>query len=154
MNNQQGNFVPSMLKVPFFDPYTLDVNIEQLKNGTYEIVAVIDFLNGSYTASPLSDKNYTGAFKIEIADEKNLKLNPTIEEIPRSKPTTDEFGGIPQDWVREKTTYRQRLILQDKMDFEVGGKVSFTIEPRCTFEEIPFMIKFKNGIMTIEPWGC
>ena len=36
--------------------------------------------------------------------------------------------------------------------FRVGDV--FTIEPKCTLEEVPFLIKQRSGVLTIEKWKC
>ena len=49
----------------------------------------------------------------------------------------------------ESTTYKHDLKVSSDQDFEVGGMVRFTIEPRCTFEGIPFMISSKDGKLSV-----
>lgn len=151
-------FTPNMLLLhPFtrdYAPYTLDLEIEQADNGDFYLVAIIDFIDGSYTASPLSNNDFTGLFHMEVAPDKNLMLDDEIIEIPKSVETTYTEGRSPANWVREKTTYKRKLHMKEMKDFESGGKITFTIEPSCTFEVIPFLIRYKNGVMSISTMGC
>jgi len=132
------------------EPYELVFEIERSEDNTYRLVATIDFRNGSYTASPLTDRDLSGLFRMEVAPSNHIRLDDAIEENPPSI----EIDNMPGKWIREKTTYKQILHISHDEDFQIGGKVTFTIEPRCTFEEIPFMIKYRSGVLTIEEWGC
>lgn len=152
------SFSPEMLLVntyaPAHAPYTLDIAIEQNDDDEYFLVATIDFTGDSYIASPLSDKDFKGAFKMEVAPDKNLMLDEQIIELRSSMKANLSHDKTPEDWVNVKTTYKQKLLMKEINDFKSGGKITFTIEPKCTFEVIPFMISYKNGFMTVEPAGC
>ena len=106
--------------------------------------------------SPHSTRDFTGRFTIELADYDNLTLGDDFIETPRSKEVIDphQFVNGPVNWVQEDTRYDYHLTLKSQEDFEVGGKIIFTIEPKCTLEEIPFLIKYKSGVLTIEKWMC
>jgi hypothetical protein len=151
-------FTPDMLLLhPFtrdYAPYTIDLEIEQDEEGSFYLVATIDFINGSYTASPLSNNDFTGLFHMEVAPDKNLVLDDEIIEIPRSVESIDPHERVPVNWVREKTIYKRKLHMKEMKDFKSGGNITFTIEPSCTFEVIPFMISYTNGMMAITPAGC
>ena len=136
------------------DPYELDFEIEKTEENVYKIVATIDFFDGAYVGSPLSDNGFTGLFTIDIAESEHVRLDDHIEESPRSIRMFNEREGVPVNIVNVKTTYKQVLHLSTDTDFDCGGKITFTIEPKCTFEQIPFMIKSRAGKLTIEPWGC
>ena len=41
-----------------------------------------------------------------------------------------------------------------KEDFDVRGTIQFTIEPRCTLEKIPVIIKRQEGTVKFEVFGC
>ncbi|MCF8463729.1 MAG: hypothetical protein K9G41_02735 [Flavobacteriales bacterium] len=131
--------------------YDLTLSIEDAGNGEYKLASVIDFHNGAYTASPLSNNNFTGAFKVTFHHNDNLTTDDSIEEIPRSVEKIDLFGNLVS-WVNEKTTYKKKLKLKSEQDFKVSGVVSFTIEPTCTFEEIPFDIFYINGELRVQQY--
>jgi hypothetical protein len=58
------------------------------------------------------------------------------------------------NWVDVDTRYEYPLTVSTAEDFEVKGMIRFTIEPRCTLEEIPFVITQRSGALSIQPWGC
>lgn len=159
-NGQSSNTTAEALKLDKLDtislletkdePYDLKLQIERSENGQYRLVATIDLFNGSYTASPLSNNDFTGLFTISLEDNEAMTLDEAIEETPRSVETLDPFENVPVNWVREKTTYKRILHIDTQDDFEVSGLVSFTIEPRCTFEKIPFTISYASGELTLQ----
>lgn len=138
-------------KVPFDHEYDLRLSIEDAGNGVYKLVSVIDFHNGAFTASPLTDKDLKGLFKITLHDNHNITMDDDFEEIPRSKEEIDQFGHLV-NWVKEKTTYTRTFKIDSKKDFKVSGIVSFTIEPTCTFEEIPFEIFYVTGELRVQQY--
>lgn len=123
--------------VPYNHEYDLSLFIENAGNNEYQLVAIIDFHNGAFTASPLSNNDLKGLFKIVLKANDKFTLDDSFEETPRSVAKIDQFGNLV-NWVSEKTTYKRALNLRPQNDFKVSGMVSFTIEPTCTFEEIPF----------------
>jgi hypothetical protein len=154
----QTEFGPNMLlRYPFTRataPYILDLAIEMDINENVYLVATIDFINGSYVASPFSNDDFKGKFRLETAPSELFAIDELIEEFPRSSETIDPENNSAVNWVREKTTYKRLIHLNTNTDFKLGGKATFTIEPSCTFEEIPFMISCKNGYLSVSPAGC
>lgn len=151
---QNSNLCRSILidsDVPFNHEYDLKLSIEDAGNGEYKLVSVIDFHNGAFTASPLTNKNLKGLFKITLNENDKVIMGNDFEEIPRSKEEIDQFGHLV-NWVREKTTYKRTFKINSKKDFKVSGMVSFTIEPTCTFEEIPFEIFNENGKLRVQKY--
>lgn len=152
MSAQNSELCRSILidsDVPFNHEYDLRLSIEDAGNGVYNLVSVIDFHNGAFTASPLSHKDLTGIFKIELRDNDKLTMDDSFEEIPRSAAKMDQFGNM-MNWVSERTTYKRTCRIHSQQDFKVSGMVSFTIEPTCTFEEIPFDIFYENGKLRVQ----
>ncbi|MEQ9187821.1 MAG: hypothetical protein RLP15_08800 [Cryomorphaceae bacterium] len=135
------------------DLYELELRIEQ-DGDAYYLVTTIDFFNGSYTASPLSNNDFTGLLTTSMDDNPQVRLDEAIDESPRSIQSVDLFSNDPVNWLKERATYRRVLHIEAKQDFDAGGKVTFTIEPRCTFEVIPFLIKNRGGSLSIEKWEC
>lgn len=136
------------------DLYSLEISLEQGEGEIYYLVTTIDFKKESYTASPLSNNDFKGLFNVELSSNPNIALDDAIEETPQSIETMDPYGNVPVNWVREKTTYRRQMKVLSQFDFDAGGKVSFTIEPRCTFEEFSLTIRKRNGVLTIESSEC
>lgn len=134
--------------------YELEFGVEKSSEGEYFLITTIELLNDSYVASPLSNNNFTGLFTFDLSINRNITVDDEIEETPRSIETIDPDEGVPVNWVREKTTYKRKLHISTTEDFDAGSKITFTIEPRCTFENIPLMIKQRNGVLTIQKWEC
>lgn len=152
----------SMYNSPFFDkeavidhPYELAFEVEKARD-QYTMITTMKLFGGSFYVSPHSKRDFKGKFTIEIADNENLKLGIDFIETPRSKEVIDPhpFVDGPVNWVKEDTKYEHQLTVLSKEDFDIGGKIFFTIEPKCTLEEIPVMFKYRSGVLTIEKWKC
>lgn len=136
-------------------PYLVNIEIEKDMAGDFYLVSTIDFVDSAYVASPFSSKNFTGKFKADFKENKHASLHETLTATPKPMPKFSKYGtNEVDDWIREKTTFRQRIVLSKDVDFEIEGRLSFTIEPRCSFELVPFIIAYKNGRMTVKPGGC
>jgi hypothetical protein len=136
---------------PYDHEYDLKLSVEDSGNNQYRLVSVIDFHNGAFTASPLSNNDFKGLFKIVFTENDKFTLDDSFQEIPRSVEKIDQFGNLV-NWVSERTTYKRTLTIKPQEDFKVSGLVSFTIEPTCTFEEIPFDIFYENGKLRIQQY--
>lgn len=135
--------------------YTLHFEIEQTDNKPLLVIS-IKLHNGSRFVSPYAKQDFKGKFYMDLGSYTNLDFEGGIIETPRS---VEEFDSHPYvnsmvNWVRVNTTYKQQLNIKSKEDFVVFGRVRFTIEPRCTLEEIPFGISYKNGKMTLIESKC
>jgi hypothetical protein len=143
-------------EVALNNPYELTFDIEKGKDGQYSIVANMKLYGGSFYVSPHSTTEFKGRFTVELAFYDHLAIGDDFVETPRSKEVIDPhpFVNGPVNWVQEDTRYEYPLIVNSQEDFDVGGKIYFTIEPKCTLEEIPFMIKYRSGVLSIEDWKC
>lgn len=143
---------PSLIK----EPYNLNLKIRKLQNNLYDLVIGMDLNDGAYYVSPNSKGDFKGIFTLILKNENNLKEISKLIETPL---TVEEFDPHPFvngniNWVRENTTYIQKLKRITTDEFQVFGLIQFTIEPRCTLEKIPFVINYKNGSMSIELNNC
>jgi len=136
--------------------YTLQFKIEKTENNKHNLVIDIKLHNGSHFISPNATRDFKGKFYMDLGSYKDLSFNGNIIEIPRSVEENDShpFTNGLVNWVRVNTTYTQPLNIQSEDDFEVFGRIRFTIEPRCTLEEIPFAISYKNGVMILIDPKC
>ena len=153
----------SMYESPLIDretainhPYDLAFELKKRTDGQYDLITDMKLFGGSFYVSPHSTVDFKGKFRIEVAPNGNLKMGDDFIEIPRSKEVIDPhpFVDGPVNWVQEDTRYEHRLTILSQEDFEIGGKIVFTIEPKCTLEEIPLIFKYKSGILTVEKWKC
>lgn len=153
----------SMYDLPLIDkevalnrPYELAYSVEKSGEGQYRMITTMKLFGGSFYVSPHSTGDFTGKFTIDIAPNEDLKMGADFEETPRSKEVFDphRFVNGPVNWVNEDTRYEHRLTVHSQEDFDIGGKIVFTIEPKCTLEEIPVMFKYRSGVLTIEAWKC
>ena len=100
--------------------YDLKLSIEDAGNNQYRLVSVIDFHNGAFTASPLSNNDFKGLFNIALKENDKVTMDDAFEEIPRSVEEIDWFGNFV-NWVRELTTYKRTLNIKSQEDFKVSG---------------------------------
>lgn len=133
-------------------PYLINIEIEKTVAGVYYLVSTIDFMDSSFVASPFSKKDFKGKFLANLVERKYVSLSEEVSSIPNLQSSI--YGTEAADWIRKKTTFKQRIILDKDVDFETEGQLSFTIEPRCTFEIIPFILSYKKGILKVMPGGC
>ena len=138
--------------------YTLKISIENTDNKNPILVIEMLLKNGAHFISPLEKKDYTGKFHFDFGSYKDLEFEGEVSESPRSVAkvlypnyTSKREGTL---WITENTIYKQALNLKTTNDFEVFGRVQFTIEPTCTFEETPFAISYKDGKFTFVDPKC
>ena len=112
--------------------------------------------DNAFFVSPNAKREFLGKFKFVIDDNDKFNQEGALLEAPLSK---EEFDPHPfvnghVNWVKENTTYKQQLQLTTEKDFEVMGFIQFTIEPRCTLEKIPIIIKYSNAKLKAEIFQC
>ncbi len=134
------------------EPYDIKLQIDKTGNNEYRLVVTMELNSGSFFVSPYSSDRFSGRFNISIEDNGKLELDSKFIETPRS---VEEYDPHPfvnglVNWVSVNTTYKHQLHVMSQNDFEVIGLVSFTIEPRCTFEKVPFIITYKSGELKIK----
>ncbi len=156
--NISYNVVPKLNSAPtvLLEPYSIVFTIEESDAKDLNLVVSLRLFGGSHFVSPHSSDRFSGRFTISINDNEHLTLDDKFIETPRS---IEKFDSHPfvnglVNWVSVNTNYKHPLHIKIKEDFEVKGMVSFTIEPRCTFEEVPFIIKYENGKMRVEFNQC
>jgi hypothetical protein len=135
--------------------YDLQFNIEKSENKNYLVIS-IQLKNDSFFVSPNAKQDFTGKFTLDLGSYKDINLNGKLIETP---PSVEEYDPHPfvnglVNWVHANTIYKQELNILNKDDFEVFGRVQFTIEPRCTLEQIPFSIVYKDGKLTLVEPKC
>jgi len=139
------------------DQYELQIKIEPLNND-YNLIIEMKPKKGAHFISPSEQKSFSGKFHMDLGSYKDVEFINCLAEIPMSKnefgPKPKVFGAENVKWIHQNTTYSRILKLKTKEDFEVFGRIQFTIEPRCTFEEIPFAISYKNGKMSLFSPKC
>lgn len=138
------------------EPYTIQFEIIESSNGQAVLVIDLKLAEGSHYVSPYSSDRFSGRFGVDFAKDAELALDGSFTETPRSFEMYDPhpFVKAMVNWVRVDTRYEYPLKINANGDFETVGMVRFTIEPRCTFEQIPFVIKRKAGKLTIDRNAC
>jgi hypothetical protein len=132
------------------EPYDIKLQIVKEANNKYYLKVSMELYNGSSFISPFETKKFTGKFYMDLGSYKDLSFNGNIIETPRAVARYDSFKKEPVIWVHQNTNYKQALNILSQEDFEVFGRVIFTIEPRCTLENIPFVISYQNGEFTVK----
>jgi len=138
------------------DPlYNITVAIKKTKDA-FNLVISVDLKNGSYYVSPNSKEDYTGMFYMDFGDYKNVSFNGKLQENQLDNPKIGPLPEVkdPENNVFGNTIFTQKLKIKTTADFDVYGRIKFVIEPRCSMENIPFMISFKNGKMSIKKATC
>ena len=136
--------------------YTLHFDLEKTKDQELALVVAIELHNESYYISPNAKGNFSGKFYMDLGSYTHINFDGDIIEAPRSLAAIYLYPSVDgtENRVYVNTTYKQLLELKSQEDFEVFGRIQFTIEPRCTFEEIPFAISYQNGVMKITSPKC
>lgn len=138
------------------EPYELKLDIHQLNNGIYDLEIQMLLFNNAYFVSPNAKRDFKGKFTFFIDTNNSFTLKNNLIETPLSEEEHDSHPFVDGlvNWVRVNTSYNQRLKITTKEDFEVRGYIQFTIEPRCTLEKIPVILKCKNGKLKFEIDNC
>lgn len=137
-------------------PYELNLNLNSLENNVYDLEMAMVLINGAHFVSPNSKGNFKGIFTVFIEKNNHIERTTELLETPLSIEEYDSHSYVNGyvNWVRENTTYRQQIKRTSEDAFEVMGYIQFTIEPKCTLENIPFIIKFKDEELKFEIFGC
>lgn len=127
--------------------YTIYFSLEKVKEQQHTLVVKMDLHNDSYFVSPNSKRDFKGKFRGDFGSTENIEFYGDFQETPLS---VEEFDTHPfvrgtVNWVREDTTYKQQLRLNTQDNFQVYGRIIFTIEPLCTLEQIPFSLVYEDG---------
>lgn len=138
------------------DPYKISLHIDKLSKDIYNVSINMKLYDNAFFVSPNAKREFSGKFKFVIDANDKFNQEGELIEAPQS---IEEFDPHPfvngnVNWVRENTTYKQQLQISTEKDFEVMGFIQFTIEPRCTLEKIPVIIKYTNGEMKFEIFQC
>jgi len=133
------------------NPYEIDFDVNQINKEERALVIKMNLAEGSYYLSPHTNPKYefSGVFKITLESNSNIIMYDSLVETPRSYEYRDSVYGGPANFVKENTTYEQKFKVLNDNDFDVKGLVQFTIEPKCTYEEIVFVLSNKSGKMTV-----
>ena len=138
------------------EPYEIKMKMNTLENDTFAFEIDMILHNGAHFVSPNATGNFTGKFTLHLDDNDYLTPVSELIETPRS---VEEFDPHPfvngnVNWVREDTNYTLKLKSATKEYFSVKGFIQFTIEPRCTLEKIPIIIKNVKGELRVELFLC
>ena len=138
------------------EPYELKLNIQKVNSSLYDLEIQMLLYNNAYYASSNSKKDYKGKFTFFIDENNFFTPKSNLLETPFTIVENDSNttnNGLT-DWIRVNTAYKQQIEITTIKDFAVGGFIQFTIEPRCTLEKIPVIIKRKNGVLKFEIDHC
>ncbi len=157
-SNITYNQIPKLYEAPTvpLEPYTINIRVDKTNQEQFILEVFMHLYGGSHFVSPHSGDHFKGRFTISIDDNDFVELDKSFEEIPRSKEVHDTHlyvNGLV-NWVSVDTKYKHKLHIKTDSNFKVKGIVTFTIEPRCTFEKIPFTIIFDTGEMKIATENC
>ncbi|MCT4699017.1 hypothetical protein [Tenacibaculum haliotis] len=164
VNNIASQYTTTQTSLNYFDslkrkntePYKLKLASKKLQNNEYDLSISMELFNNAHFISPNAKRKFKGKFKVVFDTTDKFSLLDKLIEIPLSTEEYDEhpFVNGTVNWVRENTVYHQKIKRTNNESFQVKGYIQFTIEPKCTLEKIPFIIKYENSKMRIELFGC
>lgn len=132
--------------------YHVKIDLEKINDSSYYLTVKMMVLKGAYYVSPYTKKNFKGKFKLILNPNNKMNVDPYLLSIPDSQAQSIINGSL--DWIRVDTLYKQLFHVNQQEDFTATGFIQFVIEPRCTFEKIPFSIVKKNGLIQVISEGC
>jgi hypothetical protein len=138
-------------------PYHLDLKIEKTETTTKHLTLFITLKGDAHFVSPYAKRDFKGKFSMTLEENKFIETENHLIEIPPSVEEIDTHHYVngTVNWVRENTTYKLPFKVLTETDFEVLGLIRFTIEPRCTLEEIPIVVRQESGQLTVSiSGGC
>jgi len=138
------------------EPYELKMKMNALGNNDFELELDMLLFDGAHFVSPNAKRAFKGKFTVHLDDNDHLTPVSELIETPRSVEEYDPhpFVSGKVNWVREDTKYILKLKRKKQEYFSVKGFIQFTIEPRCTMEKIPIIIKNVKGKMRVELFQC
>ncbi|WP_442266531.1 hypothetical protein ACSIGC_02125 [Tenacibaculum sp. ZS6-P6] len=137
--------------------YELTMKTFQIDKDKHSFEIDIKLIQGAFFVSPKSKGDFKGKFRVEISDNKHIAIEKGITESPLSKEVFDShpFVNGYVNWVKENTIYNKNYkIKTPRENFTVTGVIKFVIEPRCTLEEIPFIIVHERGELRVRRDDC
>lgn len=122
----------------------------------HQLIIDMRLKNGGHFVSPNATRDFSGKFTVIMDDTDAFDFEGDLIENPLTEEEIDlhPFVNGPINWVRKNTTYTQQIELNTTEAFEVKGYIQFTIEPACTLEKVPFIIKNNGDKLTFEFFGC
>lgn len=138
------------------NPYNISFSLKKEQKTSYLLIINMQLAEGAYYVSPNSRRDFKGKFKLYIDSKTHLGLDRFLIEQPASTEVYDKNAFVDGyvNWVTENTQYSKQIQVLTNNDFIVHGYVQFTIEPRCTLEKIPFILKQQNGKLVVELDVC
>ena len=138
------------------EPYQIKLDLHQLDNLKYNLEIQMFLNNEAYFVSPNAKGDFSGKFTFFIEENDSFILQGDLIESPLADKAHVKLPFIDdlENGVRENTSYKQLLQITNPDDFQINGYIQFTIEPRCTLEKIPIIIKSVNGKLKFEIFQC
>ncbi len=136
--------------------YAVAFRAEQQDALIHNLIIDMRLKNDGHFVSPNATRDFKGKFTMIIDDSDAIAVEGKLIENPLTREELDlhPFVNGPVNWVRENTTYTQQITLLTENSFEVKGYIQFVIEPACTMEKVPFIIKYSNNTLKFEFFGC
>ncbi len=131
-------------------PFDIDVQIDKRGSDQYDLIVTIELENGNYVISPYSEDETYGHFEISFAETSNFILLDQLLEIPNSVEEFDPVLKRQVKFVRETTSYTQRIRLASQDNFVVSGLIEFVLEPSCVPYDVEFVITYHSEKMNVK----
>mgnify|MGYP000319827569 CR=1 FL=1 len=130
--------------------FDLSLGITNLVDNSYNMSVNLDLEPGAYVVSPYSEDTTYMHFNMFFPETNMLKANSDLLEEPRSVEEFDPILARKVRFIREKTTFQKKLTVLTTSDFEIEGRITFMIEPRCVPYDVVFSLKQSQGKLSIK----
>ncbi len=129
--------------------FNVSFEIKKIDDKHFNLVTSIELDKGCHVISPYSPDTILLPVNLIITENETFTLDSTLIEYPISTTEYDSLLETNVNYVRENTSYTQRINLNTQQDFEVNGQVELLIEPRCIPYQIDFTISNASGELTV-----
>lgn len=148
-NTDRSTFLNSEL-------YKIKLDLNKLDNLKYNLEIQMFLNHETYFVSANAKGEFSGKFTFFVEENDSFNLQGDLIETPLPNQNLSKLPYIAglENCVRVNTSYQQLLQITNPDDFLINGYIQFTIEPRCTLEKIPIIIKSVNGKVKFEIFQC
>ena len=132
-----------------YQPFDISFEIEKQGKDNYLVIHT-DIAEGSFILSHYADPSMRGRFLITFDNNEFIKTETPLVESPG--PIEEAYYWSDDEKEKkllDKQTTKQMLNISSNKDFEVRGKVTFTVEPSCNFWRSEFSISQSSGKLDV-----
>ena len=130
--------------------FHIELKIVSLDERNFQLVSVLDLVEGSFIYSPLSRDDFYLPYSISVLENSFISARSALTEFPASSIEQDPYIEKEVRIIRSKTVFTQAYTIEKVEDFEVKGLIEFLLEPACIPYDLTFSIKMQSGVLSIQ----